>query len=182
MSLWGKIAIWLTQRIQTLAEKVDPSPSISGLYPPFEAKIEALLIAARAHGMEVGLFEGFRSWEKQAQIFAQGRTKPGKVVTKAPPGHSWHNFGLAADVVFRAKGKWSWAESHPWSRLGALGKELGLEWGGDWKRFPDRPHFEWKDKPSLASARLLYQKGGVRELWRHLPGIHGLSVNGGSRG
>lgn len=168
MSLWANIAIWLAQRIKSLAEKAAPPPGMSGLYPPFEAEIDALLIAARAHGMDVGLFEGNRSWDRQAKLYAQGRTKPGKVVTQAQPGFSWHNFGLAADIVFRVNGKWSWAESHPWAKLGALGKELGLEWGGDWKKFQDRPHFEWPKKMSLASARALYQAGGIKTVWKNL--------------
>lgn len=29
-----------------------------------------------------------------------------------------------------------------WKNLGALGRKLGLEWGGDWKSFPDQPHFQ----------------------------------------
>jgi peptidoglycan L-alanyl-D-glutamate endopeptidase CwlK len=44
--------------------------------------------------------------------------------------------------VFGEEGKPSWAESHPWVMLGNLGKRHGFAWGGDWKGFPDRPHFE----------------------------------------
>ena len=28
---------------------------------------------------------------------AQGRTKPGKIVTNSPGGKSWHNYGLGVD-------------------------------------------------------------------------------------
>lgn len=166
-SLWAKVAMWMTEKIQEFAGRYD---SVSHLYPPFEAQIDALLLAAHEAGLDVGLHQGFRSWEEQDRLYAKGRTTPGPKVTNAKGGESWHNYGLAADIVFRVKGKWSWTESHPWDQLGALGKELGLEWGGDWTRLRDRPHFEWPDKMSLKAARLLHQRGGLKEVWKNLEG------------
>lgn len=158
MNLWAKVTTWMADKIRGVIAE-----SMSHLYPPFEAEIDSLLIAAHEQGMDVGLFQGFRSWEEQDRLYAK-RPK----VTNAKGGESWHNFGLAADIVFRVNGKWSWDEKHPWDKLGALGKELGLEWGGDFKSFKDRPHFEWPDKMSLKAARALYKKGGLPEVWENL--------------
>jgi peptidoglycan LD-endopeptidase CwlK len=41
-----------------------------------------------------------RTFAEQAALYAQGRTKPGPVVTDAAEGLSFHNYGLAIDVVF----------------------------------------------------------------------------------
>lgn len=94
-------------------------------------------------GIPVRIVSGFRSIPEQEQIYAKGRTEPGPIVTKAPPGSSYHNYGLAFDIVPEAYlGLKDWNPTGPlWDKLGEIGKSLGLEWGGDW-RDPDKPHFQ----------------------------------------
>lgn len=41
-------------------------------------------------------------------------------------------------------GKAIWNDEILWGKVGALGESVGLEWGGRWARFPDRPHFQRK--------------------------------------
>lgn len=161
MTLWVKIASWIYERAQDFAGRHDV---IEGLYPPFRDAIDALILAAQQEGLDVGMHQGFRSWEEQDRLYAQGRTTKGNKVTNAKGGQSWHQFGLAADVVFRVKGRWSWDPKHPWSRLDEIGRQLGLSRGPKW----DLPHFEWPRKMSLARARELYKKGGLQEVWKHL--------------
>lgn len=88
----------------------------------------------------------YRDKEAQAALYAQGRTKPGNKVTKAKPGWSWHNWRLAFDVVPLRNGKPVWStkgeDMKLWLKVGALGKQVGLEWGGDWENFKDYPHFQ----------------------------------------
>lgn len=162
-SLWAQIASWITEKMADFAGKYD---SISHLYPPFEARIDALLKAAHEEGLDVGLHTGFRSWEEQDRLYAQGRTTKGNKVTNAKGGQSWHQYGIAADIVFREKGKWSWSPKHDWDRLDEIGISLGLVKGPKW----DRPHFEWARKMSLAKARELYKRGGLQEVWKELNG------------
>ena len=83
---------------------------------------------------------------------------PGRVVTKAMPGESAHNFGAAFDVCFVGTDpylhKYEVVHGTPdplWALLGETGTKLGLNWGGPLganDRFKwDRPHFEnpqWK--------------------------------------
>lgn len=77
------------------------------------------------------VFEAFRSPQRQAELYAQGRTKPGKIVTYAKPWYSYHQYGLAADFVLYEQGQWSWDDSTPakkkwWAKLHELGKKYGL--------------------------------------------------------
>jgi len=66
---------------------------------------------------------------------------PGSIVTNAQGGESYHNYGLAIDVVEISDGQAIWrADNFDW--IGELGKSLRFEWGGDWTRFKDRPHFQ----------------------------------------
>lgn len=90
---------------------------------------------------------GFRSFEYQDNLYAQGRTKPGSKVTYVKGGGSWHNYGLAVDIVFWNKSHTgpSWDGGHPWQELGRVGKSKGFtRWMGDegW----DFPHFEHHPK------------------------------------
>ncbi len=90
------------------------------------------------------LFEGFRSLDRQAELYAQGRTRPGHIVTHTRPGRSIHNYGLAIDMVLFINGKWSWQENGGlWEEMGTIGSSIGFTWGGTWSSFPDRPHFQW---------------------------------------
>lgn len=103
-------------------------------------------------GLDLRVTSGLRTREEQQALYDQGRTKPGAVVTNARPGYSWHNFGVAFDVtVFRGgKPVWSGAD---YDVAGRIGERLGLEWGGRWTGFKDRPHFQRRTGTTLAQER-----------------------------
>jgi len=96
----------------------------------------------------------YRSKEEQTALYAQGRTKPGKKVTNSQAGQSLHNYNpaFAFDVCFHEKGnpmKLIW-DVKVYQEFALLPKQLGAEWGGDWKSIKDNPHFEvpgfsWQD-------------------------------------
>ena len=87
-----------------------------------------------------------RTNEEQAELYAQGRTKPGKIVTHAEPGESKHNRkpSDAIDVAFKDKtGKINWSpELFKRFATKMKGKYPKVKWGGDFKSFKDLPHFE----------------------------------------
>lgn len=91
--------------------------------------------------------ECYRSAERQEELYAQGRSKPGPIVTYKRGGQSKHNVGPptpALDVAFRlADGSVSWS-GLLLSKFARLMKaaDARVVWGGDWARFKDRPHFE----------------------------------------
>lgn len=95
---------------------------------------------------------------QQQVLYSQGRTSPGNVVTHAAPGDSYHNYGLAFDVVPTAyKSLPNWNPSGEfWQRIGTIGKGLGLTWGGDFTS-PDKPHFELKAAP-LSELKAYWNK------------------------
>lgn len=107
----------------------------------------ALYFKALGNGITINIISGFRSFQEQDALYAMGRSSPGPIVTNARAGQSVHNFGLAFDVgVF--EGNRYIGDSPKYKAVGALGLELGLEWGGSWKSFVDEPHFQLR--PSWA--------------------------------
>ncbi|ASV84685.1 D-alanyl-D-alanine carboxypeptidase family protein [Ochrobactrum quorumnocens] len=121
----------------------DFSRYTSSLHPNIRDVASAFLAEAYAAGLDPRVQEGYRSIDRQNQLYAQGRTAPGAIVTKARGGQSNHNYGVAFDVVPGALlGTKNWSpEDARWSQLGQLGAKHGLEWGGNWK-FVDKPHFQ----------------------------------------
>ena len=114
----------------------------------------ALIVECAAYGEELCLTSSYRSSATQAMLYAQGRTAPGKIVTRAPPGYSWHEFRRAFDVAILEGGRATWPNDVPrWAAIGQVGIGLGLVWGGNFKTIVDRPHFEYHPGLTLADAR-----------------------------
>ncbi|TCJ93396.1 UNVERIFIED_ORG: peptidoglycan L-alanyl-D-glutamate endopeptidase CwlK [Anoxybacillus amylolyticus] len=127
---------------------------LKGVHPVVAAKARQLIEKAYREGINVIVTQGLRTIEEQNELYAQGRTKPGKIVTNAKGGYSYHNFGLAFDfAIMKDDGNISWNVDDKWKRVAQIGKSLGLEWGGDWKSFPDYPHFQYTFGLSLADLR-----------------------------
>lgn len=133
--------------------------------------------------------QGLRSWNEQAALYAQGRETLIQVnsmrkavhwapltefenirVTNAAPGYSWHNFGMAVDVVpdnidipgFQP----DWNEAHPsWARLIVVGRSVGLVNGISWH---DEPHFQLTGCFPVTpddEVRQLYAQAGSQAVW-----------------
>lgn len=128
--------------------------NIATLAPEVQPLATRLIEEAQAQGINAKVISGHRSYEEQDDLYAKGRTAPGKVVTKARGGYSWHNFGLAFDIgIFSSDSKTYYGESAAYKEVGNIGKSLGLEWGGEWQ-FVDEPHFQYNPKGySLAEMR-----------------------------
>ena len=91
-----------------------------------------------------------RTFQEQDELFKQGRSKPGKIVTNAKGGQSYHNYGLAIDFCLIINGKEASWDSitdfdgdriADWMEIVRIFKAHGWEWGGDW-RFKDLPHVQ----------------------------------------
>ena len=132
---------------------------ISTLHPLVRATIIQFIISAEKElGKRLRITSALRTVKKQNKLFAQGRTRPGKIVTNAKGGKSYHNFGLAVDIVEIKNKKALW-NNPDWDKIAELGKSLGLEWGGDWVSFTDKPHFQLSFGKSTAKLFSLYKKG-----------------------
>lgn len=112
--------------------------------PALAGKIRQMAGILAGEGITLRVTQGLRTWAEQSALYAQGRTSPGAIVTNAEPGHSWHNYGLAVDLVpMTEAGQPDWNTSHPvWQRIVSLGESLGLESGARWRTFPDWPHLQ----------------------------------------
>ena len=130
------------------------SRSLDDLIPPARARVQAFLDAAKKEGVDLLVTSTYRDNASQDALYAQGRTKPGKIVTNAKAGQSWHNYRCAVDVVPIVAGKPRWdVKDEVWQKIGALGKAQGLEWAGDWKRFREYPHFQYTGGLTLAQLQ-----------------------------
>ena len=105
----------------------------------------------KAVGIDLLVTSTYRDGESQNALYAQGRTAPGKIVTNAKAGESFHNYRCAVDVVPLVAGKPRWdVKDEVWQTIGKLGKEAGLEWAGDWVKFKETAHFQYTGGLSLA--------------------------------
>jgi peptidoglycan LD-endopeptidase CwlK len=150
---------------------------LDALHPPFRSKVEAVITDlghyAERHmpGYRWVVAEGYRSVARQQWLYAQGRTRPGRIATHRDGVNSRSNHQSSIAVDFapskrNEKGRWvldySIDDAH-WNYLGHLARKHGLVWGGDWKTFVDRPHVEWpeSDKPAYAAARKWQKERGL---------------------
>jgi peptidoglycan LD-endopeptidase CwlK len=124
------------------------SRSLDDLSPLVRPQVDEFLHACAMAGLQILVTCTFRSSAEQAALYKQGRFTPGHIVTRAMPGQSAHNYGLAVDVVPIVNGKPDWREEDPvWQKLGQIGEASGLEWAGRWHDFPEFPHLQlpnWK--------------------------------------
>ncbi|MGC3970594.1 MAG: M15 family metallopeptidase [Pirellulales bacterium] len=132
--------------------------ALEGLDPVAKAKFLELLAKLEEAGEEILIDSGYRSAEEQDALYAKGRTKTGKIVTNARAGYSLHNFGVAIDVVpaVAKTGELLWSGKESAKRYEAIvsiAKSIGIEWGGDWKSFPDKPHLQYTQGLTLADFR-----------------------------
>lgn len=117
----------------------------------FEAVLKVFEAALYKSGIKVKRVSGFRSYAEQDALYSRGRTKPGPKITNGRGGQSWHNFGLAMDYAFIVNKKVTWVG--PWPEFGRLAVQCGLEWGGNFDVFPDRPHVQMRHGKSLREMR-----------------------------
>jgi peptidoglycan L-alanyl-D-glutamate endopeptidase CwlK len=119
------------------------SRSLDDLAPPAKQRAEAFIAAASAKGIDLLVTSTYRDSESQDALYAQGRSTPGNIVTRAKAGQSWHNWRCALDVVPLVNGKAIWDDQALWKQVGEIGKSCGLEWAGDWVTFKEFPHFQY---------------------------------------
>jgi peptidoglycan L-alanyl-D-glutamate endopeptidase CwlK len=132
-----------TPAVSVAVSPVDPrsEKNILTLLPEVQPMARALVQKAALHGISIKVLSGLRSYAEQDALYAKGRTAPGPKVTNARAGYSNHNFGIAFDIgVF--EGARYLADSPKYKAVGALGMDLGLEWGGSWKTIVDQPHYQ----------------------------------------
>lgn len=129
------------------------SRDIVDLLPVVAIKASAFVAACRAVGIDVLITSTLRDREAQTALYAQGRTTPGKRVTNAKAGQSWHNWACAFDFVPIVHGKAMWNDSRTFERCGIIAESLGLEWAGRWTSFAEAAHCQYTGGLTLADLQ-----------------------------
>lgn len=124
-------------------------------------KVRQLLEHLEEIGEDVLITDGTRTIAQQNALYAQGRTKPGRIVTNASGNNSLHVHGVAIDIVpvgplgipLSKRYLLEWAALHRYKNIASIAKQLGFEWGGDWTSFPDKPHLQYTQGLTLAQFK-----------------------------
>jgi peptidoglycan L-alanyl-D-glutamate endopeptidase CwlK len=148
----------------------------ANLHPKVREEVVTLINKAESlfpQNMAIRIVQGLRTIDEQNALYAQGRTKPGKVVTNAPGGKSYHNYGLAIDfAILKDKDNngtyetlsWETAEDFDrdgvkdWLEVVKVFKDAGWKWGGDFLSIKDNPHFEKAFGYKVSQLLALYNK------------------------
>lgn len=94
-------------------------------------------------GIVIRVTQGLRTFAEQAAIYAQGRTTPGKIVSNAKPGQSYHQYGLAADLSDLVGNGTQLDWNYDMALLVPYAAKYEITWGGNFPgSFKDYPHFE----------------------------------------
>jgi peptidoglycan LD-endopeptidase CwlK len=123
-----------------------------------QRKAREFMKAGQDVGAMVKIISGTRTFADQDKLFRQGRDLPGSKVTNAHGGQSNHNFGVAWDIGIFQSGQYL-PESPLYATVAKIGKGLGLEWGGDWVRFRDEPHFQVVREDNLTTIAAQFDEG-----------------------
>ena len=114
---------------------------------------ETFLVLCKEAGLNVKVTETVRDDEYQRYLAANGYAS--KTATR-PTFHSV-KAGLAFDICKNVKGH-EYDDLSFFTRCGQIGKQVGFSWGGDWKSFQDRPHFQWDAHGKYTSSMILAGK------------------------
>ena len=134
------------------------SRDISRLRPDVAANCRRWLELCKEAGLNVLVTQTVRDKEYQESLYAQGRTKPGNIVTnsKVPTFHADH-VGCAFDFCKNVKGH-EYDDNAFFHKAAAIAKGMGFSWGGDWKSFTDMPHIQWDNGGEWTSSMILAGK------------------------
>jgi len=119
--------------------------NLNTLHPKFrQSAIDAWTEAQAAmpSNTKIVVIQGLRTFDESNALYAQGRTAPGPIVTNAPAGESYHNYGLAFDFAMITDGKDDNTVGPNWMKVVEIMKKHGMTWGGDFPNLKDNPHFE----------------------------------------
>ena len=130
------------------------SRDLNELLPLVKSKVEEFIELCKQENIDLLVTSTYRDIESQNELYSQGRTKEGKIVTNARGGESFHNYRCALDIVPIVNGKPDWDGSHPvWAQIGEIGTKCGLEWAGNWKSFKELAHFQFTNGLTLSDLK-----------------------------
>ena len=129
------------------------SRDISDLRADVRANCVIFLYLCKEAGLPVLVTETVRDDEYQRYLARMGYAA--KTATR-PTFHSV-KAGLAFDICKNVRGH-EYDDPSFFACCGQIGKQVGFSWGGDWRSFPDRPHFQWDNHRKWSSRMILAGK------------------------
>lgn len=135
-------------------------PRAQLLHPKIREEVIQLIAKAECQlpaNIAVRVVQGLRTIDEQNALYAQGRTKPGNIVTNARGGSSYHNYGLAIDfaILVDKDGNGTYDElswdikkdndkdgTADWLEVVKVFEAAGWSWGGKWASIKDYPHLQ----------------------------------------
>ena len=151
---------------------------IDKLHPELQLCVEKFLAECTKQNLNVLITETLRTQEEQEALYAQGRTKSGKIVTNCRGYQSPHCWGVAFDFCRNVKGREYDNTDGFFNKVGEIaktifdGSEYDLFWGGDFKTFVDKPHIEMiKYLPFNSTKQLIKDYGTPEEFMKTWKGI-----------
>lgn len=135
-----------------------PNRNTGLLAPFFEARLLKALDACKEAGLPLAVFEAYRSPDRQQHLFSQGRTREGKIVTRARAWESFHNVSMAADLVFYRDKVWSWEGD--WDKAHDILHSFGFE-----TLSFEKPHVQITGGLSIDEAVRIAKSQGALALW-----------------
>jgi peptidoglycan L-alanyl-D-glutamate endopeptidase CwlK len=111
---------------------------------------ERFIYSCAKHNIDVLITSTYRDAESQNALYAQGRTLPGKKVTNAKGGQSYHNWKVAFDFCPIVNGKAAWNDTALFTKCGEIAESVGLEWAGRWVKFKELAHCQYTGGFTLA--------------------------------
>lgn len=129
------------------------SRNIDDLHPYVAKLCHKFVKQCAAVEIDVIITSTYRDAESQAALFSQGRTVPGKIVTNAKPGQSFHNYRCAFDFCPIVNGKAQWDRPELFERCGVIAEGLGLIWAGRWTTMKELAHCQYTGGLTLADLQ-----------------------------
>jgi peptidoglycan LD-endopeptidase CwlK len=112
-------------------DKLKRNNDLNLLHPVIREAVKHVINVLNNEGIPFEVFEAFRSPERQKYLYSQGRLAPGNIVTYAQAWRSYHQYGLAVDLVLKINNQWSWDDKGEkkvwWKRMHQVGQEHGLQ-------------------------------------------------------
>lgn len=144
--------------------------SLGCLAGQFRKRLALVIAEMQSEGYKPLIYETCRTNDRQRWLYGFGRDYDdgrGQVTRSKNHDHTWHGFGLAADIICAEDG-WD-APADFWNSLERACVKYGLAWGGDWPTMRDLPHVQFglpmRRSPSPEAAAL-FKQGGNEAVWK----------------
>lgn len=130
------------------------SRKIEDLHPIVADLCQKWLDECARQGIPVLITSTYRDAEYQDSLYSEGRTRPGRIVTNARAGQSYHNYRMAFDFVPLVCKVPAWNDLALIARCGTIGEQVGLEWAGRWAgRLKESLHLQFTGGLTLSDLQ-----------------------------